>query len=204
MPTPRGPLLFDAAFEKGASEIFGEAGASEYDAPPPPLKRKRGEAPVLDNASKKARRPSGPPPAPAILPYCDSKISHQSRSLEPLDRDANPNEAQPVAELHVLSKGQADHALHFDKRYLSSLNLSTDTRMDVPIDLTGKVIREGEYPCASGGFADVWKGEWCDVDGKRNVMDIKDLSCVFSLQILFFRRLLSKSSELTRMTLSKN
>lgn len=105
MPTPRGPLLFDAAFEKGASEIFGEAGASEYDAPPPPLKRKRGEAPVLDNASKKARRPSGPPPAPAILPYCDSKISHQSRSLEPLDRDANPNEAQLVAELHVLSKG---------------------------------------------------------------------------------------------------
>lgn len=28
------------------------------------------------------------------------------------------------------------------------------------IDLTGQINREGNYPAAHGGFADVWKGAW--------------------------------------------
>ena len=36
-------------------------------------------------------------------------------------------------------------------------------------DLTGKVAREGKYPCAHGGFADVWKGMWRQDSGDRKV-----------------------------------
>ncbi|KZP27947.1 hypothetical protein FIBSPDRAFT_1039924 [Athelia psychrophila] len=41
--------------------------------------------------------------------------------------------------------------------------------LEGPVDLTGKVFREGKYPCAHGGFADVWKGTWRDDVGHRKV-----------------------------------
>ncbi|KZP02295.1 hypothetical protein FIBSPDRAFT_1055963 [Athelia psychrophila] len=42
------------------------------------------------------------------------------------------------------------------------------TRSDVSpgvIDLTDEISREGQYACAHGGFADVWKGIWLDARG---------------------------------------
>ena len=57
---------------------------------------------------------------------------------------------------------------------LRALNWPTDSQSDDlqgPLDLTGKVSREGKYPCAHGGFADVWKGVWRDVIGQRKVME---------------------------------
>lgn len=37
------------------------------------------------------------------------------------------------------------------------------------LDLTGKVTREGRFPEAHGGFADVWKGIWMDGPHERRV-----------------------------------
>lgn len=38
------------------------------------------------------------------------------------------------------------------------------------VDLTGKIAREGKYPCAHGGFADVWKGTWHRESGDNKVI----------------------------------
>lgn len=58
---------------------------------------------------------------------------------------------------------------------LPRLNAAPEVRMEAPVDLTGKIDRE-ENPCARGGFADVWRGEWQDADGKRHVMNAKDIN----------------------------
>jgi hypothetical protein len=54
---------------------------------------------------------------------------------------------------------------------------------DMPIrNLTGLVTRDGRFPEAHGGFADVWKGTWRDGDRlvPVRVSEIAEAACLIS------------------------
>lgn len=46
-----------------------------------------------------------------------------------------------------------------------------DRQQSIFLDLTGKIVKEGRFPEAHGGFADVWKGVWHDGPHERTVCD---------------------------------
>ncbi|KAK0471351.1 TKL/TKL-ccin protein kinase [Armillaria novae-zelandiae] len=62
-------------------------------------------------------------------------------------------------------------SLHFDPPPTPPPELETHDERDptILLDLTGKVTREGRFPEAHGGFADVWKGIWMDGQHERRV-----------------------------------
>ncbi|KAK0213720.1 TKL/TKL-ccin protein kinase [Armillaria fumosa] len=62
-------------------------------------------------------------------------------------------------------------SLHCDPPPTPPPELETLDERDptILLDLTGKVTREGRFPEAHGGFADVWKGIWMDGQHERRI-----------------------------------
>ncbi|KAF7975961.1 hypothetical protein HWV62_8092 [Athelia sp. TMB] len=72
--------------------------------------------------------------------WCSSLMALMPSVQTPLDIDIGP----------LLAEHFSDADADWDD--------SQSDDLQGPLDLTGKVSREGKYPCAHGGFADVWKG----------------------------------------------
>src|SRR5882762_2732706 len=63
------------------------------------------------------------------------------------------------------------------RNYIDGYHPGSNSTSGLLPDLTGKITRDGKYPCCHGGFADVWKGTWCrDICDRKVCQRLKKLS----------------------------
>ncbi|KZP04423.1 kinase-like protein [Athelia psychrophila] len=75
------------------------------------------------------------------------------------------SEAVRILKLSSVSRASSEAA----RRHLAEIKVPSSDASPGPLDLTGRVSREGEFPSGLGGFADVWKGIWTDARGSHAV-----------------------------------
>ncbi|KAF7964560.1 hypothetical protein HWV62_5692 [Athelia sp. TMB] len=161
VPTPLdidiGPLLAEH-FNDADADWDGDLGGRRKAHPKPwSLIGRKGPRSVSSSVIRQEHYDYGLPGSPNMLPSLFYGGIHDVMPQSP-----SPSCLSPRSACSVLSE---------DDSQLEHMSDSQSDDLQGPLDLTGKVSREGKYPCAHGGFADVWKGVWRDVIGQRKVME---------------------------------